>query len=320
MGKAMGKFVEAKAAFEDDGACETSAYAELLVQIGICYSMQCKKKEEMEKYKEAQKVYQKAASTGTREYAGLLKNMGIWFMEHDQMSEAMEKFQEAESRYIFAKATGTCNYAGLLTSMGKWLLNSGSEVQAMAKFKEAKRIYEANKWLNHGKANLSGDSKLRNFKPNICYFQRCNKRWKRFLAAVVLWSYFSQEHAVVLCGLILKGSQFVCFFLRKRKACTDAAIAYAGLLMIIGNVHRSQLRFKEALELFDEAQKAFEAAGATATTDYLQLLSQLAVFHYEQGNPSVALKKYTHAQAAFEVGASCSKCFEPWHSPSCGYT
>ena len=126
--KALVTFVESKAAFEGDGACETSCYAELLVQIAICYSMQGRKKEEC---------------TGTRGYAGLLKNMGNWFMEHDQMDEAMEKFQEAESRYVFANAAGSSNYAGLLTSMGKWLLNAGSEVEAMVKFKEAKIIYEA---------------------------------------------------------------------------------------------------------------------------------------------------------------------------------
>lgn len=62
----------------------------------------------------------------------------------------------------------------------------------------------------------------------------------------------------------------------------DAPIAYAGLLMIIGNLHRSQQRFKDALEVFEKAQNAFESSGATATTDYLQLLSQLAGFHYEQ--------------------------------------
>ena len=135
--------MESKAAFEDDNACETSCYAELLVQIAICYSMQGRKKEEMEKYQEAQKVFQKTKCTGTRGYAGLLKNMGIWFMEHDQMDEAMEKFEEAESRYVFANAAGSSNYAGLLTSMGKWLLNAGSEVEAMVKFKEAKIIYEA---------------------------------------------------------------------------------------------------------------------------------------------------------------------------------
>lgn len=145
MGKAMEKLVEAKAAFEDAGACETSRYAELLVQMAICYSIQGRKLEEMEKYQEAQKVYEKTGATGSREYAGLLKNMGIWLMEQNQFAQAMEKFQEAESRYIFAKAIGSSNYAGLLTSIGKCLLNSGisGSEQAMARFKEAKGIYEA---------------------------------------------------------------------------------------------------------------------------------------------------------------------------------
>ena len=67
------------------------------------------------------------------------------------------------------------------------------------------------------------------------------------------------------------------------KACQeDAPIAYAGLLMIVGNVHRSQQRFKDTLDLFGQAQTVFEAAGATATTDYLQLLYQIAALHYEQ--------------------------------------
>jgi hypothetical protein len=52
--------------------------------------------------------------------------------------------------------------------------------------------------------------------------------------------------------------------------------------MIVGNVHRSQQRFKDTLEFFDQAQTVFESAGATATTDYLHLLYQIAAFHYEQ--------------------------------------
>ena len=81
LGKAMGKFLEAKGAFEDERAMECAGYANLLAQIGIWYGMRHQKKEEMDKYLEAQRVYRKIGTSSSREYAGLLKNMGIWFME-----------------------------------------------------------------------------------------------------------------------------------------------------------------------------------------------------------------------------------------------
>ncbi|CAE7196732.1 unnamed protein product, partial [Symbiodinium pilosum] len=81
LGKAMGKFLEAKGAFEDERATECPGYANLLAQIGIWYGMQARKKEEMEKYTESQRVYRKIGISASREYAGLLKNMGIWYME-----------------------------------------------------------------------------------------------------------------------------------------------------------------------------------------------------------------------------------------------
>ena len=81
LGKAMGKFLEAKGAFEDERATECPGYANLLAQIGIWYGMQSRKREEMEKYTESQKVFRKIGTSASREYAGLLKNMGIWFME-----------------------------------------------------------------------------------------------------------------------------------------------------------------------------------------------------------------------------------------------
>ena len=231
MGKAMGKFIEAKAAFEDDGATQTAGYAKLLVQIGIWYGMQEQKLEEMEKYKEAQKVYRRAA-IGGREYAGLLKNMGIWFMEQQQMPEAMEKFQEAQSQYISSEATKSTNYAGLLTSMGKWLLQSGLREDAMEKFQAAKVIYEAT---------------------------------------------------------------------------DEAPMGYAGLLMMMGGLHRSHEDSKAARDCFEKAQGVFESAGGTMTTEYLGLLAQMASCAYEQGNYTAALKKYTEAQTAYQAHVHVSR-------------
>ena len=111
-GKAMGKFLESKRAFEDDRATECPGYANLLAQMGIWYGMQNRKTEEMQKYTEAQKVYRKEDVSASREYAGLLKNMGIWYMEQGLLTEAMEKYKEAEAQYVSAGATRTTNYAG----------------------------------------------------------------------------------------------------------------------------------------------------------------------------------------------------------------